>query len=446
MTTEIAVSNKIGIALATDSAVTIEGGGRVKVFNTADKLFELSNNFPVGVMVNGNMDCLGVPWELLVKGFREKEGMKPRATVEDWRKDFLIFVEGHTLISEETIGGYIDRVIETEIDAVQWGVRDFINDKFFHDGSHTNRRFKTPKLNIIELLAEVIKQRKEFLEQFERAESLSELDPVNIKEKYKDRIEERMKTRFKGQTLTPEELSSLTDLVVEALLRSLDSPHTTGIVVAGYGETQMFPAVSAVEVDGRILGRLKIKTGEKTDIMTSATGGEVTYFAQTDVIERLLKGVDPLFVEMSADFLKRSLIDVATVIEQSQRPKRISKKAIADRLKKIEEVAQTVTDEYTTKTSEEMKNNLAREFDKMIAMMPKQELIELAEALVSITAVERKATVDEGTVGGPIDVAFITKHEGFVWIKRKHYFDGQRNPRYFWRKFGNPPAKQTSTP
>ena len=71
----------------------------------------------------------------------------------------------------------------------------------------------------------------------------------------------------------------------------------------------------------------------------------------------------------------------------------------------------------------------------MIALMPKLELIELAEALISITAIERKATSDEGTVGGHIDVAFITKHEGFVWIKRKHYFSAHLNPRYFWRKY-----------
>jgi len=68
-------------------------------------------------------------------------------------------------------------------------------------------------------------------------------------------------------------------------------------------------------------------------------------------------------------------------------------------------------------------------------MMPKVELIEFAEALISITAIERKATSDQGTVGGAIDVAFINKHEGFVWIKRKHYFDAGLNPRYFWRKY-----------
>ena len=48
---------------------------------------------------------------------------------------------------------------------------------------------------------------------------------------------------------------------------------------------------------------------------------------------------------------------------------------------------------------EMLRSSFSRQFDQMVAMMPKQELIELAEALVSITAVERKATSDDGTVG-----------------------------------------------
>jgi hypothetical protein len=78
----------------------------------------------------------------------------------------------------------------------------------------------------------------------------------------------------------------------------------------------------------------------------------------------------------------------------------------------------------------------------MVAMMPKQDLIELAEALVSITVVERKASADTATVGGPIDVAIITKNEGFVWVKRKHYFNADLNPRYLWRKYGAGRARE----
>jgi hypothetical protein len=37
------------------------------------------------------------------------------------------------------------------------------------------------------------------------------------------------------------------------------------------------------------------------------------------------------------------------------------------------------------------------------------------------------------TVGEPIDVAVISKGDGFVWIKRKHYFDANVNPGFFAR-------------
>lgn len=40
-----------------------------------------------------------------------------------------------------------------------------------------------------------------------------------------------------------------------------------------------------------------------------------------------------------------------------------------------------------------------------------------------------------GTVGGPIDVAIISKCDGFIWLKRKHYFDRAYNPQYFYSHY-----------
>ncbi|CAN5397067.1 hypothetical protein BH11ARM2_BH11ARM2_10810 [soil metagenome] len=34
----------------------------------------------------------------------------------------------------------------------------------------------------------------------------------------------------------------------------------------------------------------------------------------------------------------------------------------------------------------------------------------------------------DNTVGGPIEVAAITKHEGFKWIRRKLYYEREMNP------------------
>jgi len=50
----------------------------------------------------------------------------------------------------------------------------------------------------------------------------------------------------------------------------------------------------------------------------------------------------------------------------------------------------------------------------------KLELAGLAEALVSITIFVAKMSAGKReTVGGPIDVALISKGDGFVWVKRK---------------------------
>ncbi|MNT70637.1 hypothetical protein D3C72_2090470 [compost metagenome] len=69
----------------------------------------------------------------------------------------------------------------------------------------------------------------------------------------------------------------------------------------------------------------------------------------------------------------------------------------------------------------------------MIRFMPNQELATLAASLIDLTSLKRRVSRERETVGGDVDVAVISKSEGFVWIKRKHYFPGDLNPRFFNR-------------
>jgi hypothetical protein len=59
----------------------------------------------------------------------------------------------------------------------------------------------------------------------------------------------------------------------------------------------------------------------------------------------------------------------------------------------------------------------------------------MAESLVSLTSFKRRVTQDPETVGGPIDVAVISKGDGFVWINRKHYFNPALNHQFFANYF-----------
>jgi hypothetical protein len=59
--------------------------------------------------------------------------------------------------------------------------------------------------------------------------------------------------------------------------------------------------------------------------------------------------------------------------------------------------------------------------------MPIGEAIDLAHFLVDATIRFVRFTPGHQTVGGPIEIAAMTRHEGFKWIKRKHHYPQDLN-------------------
>ena len=70
MTAEVIIFNKSAIALAADSAVSIDSGKSTKIYNNAEKLFALTKQYPVALMIYENSEMQGVPWELMIKSYR----------------------------------------------------------------------------------------------------------------------------------------------------------------------------------------------------------------------------------------------------------------------------------------------------------------------------------------------------------------------------------------
>lgn len=62
------------------------------------------------------------------------------------------------------------------------------------------------------------------------------------------------------------------------------------------------------------------------------------------------------------------------------------------------------------------------------APMPIQDAIDLAEFLVDTSIKFTKFNLGHNTVGGPIEIAAVTRHEGYKWIARKHYYNRDINP------------------
>lgn len=65
----------------------------------------------------------------------------------------------------------------------------------------------------------------------------------------------------------------------------------------------------------------------------------------------------------------------------------------------------------------------------VVPYMPVQDAIDLAIFLVDTTIKFMRFIPGPPVVAGNIDVAAITKHEGFKWVRRKHYYDIKLNPK-----------------
>lgn len=102
MTAEIAIMNKTAIALAADSAVTIEQEKGQKIFYTVNKLFTLSKYHPVGVMVYGNANFMDVPWESIIKIYRAKLRKQQFPKLIEYAEDFITFLKKDTVLFPET--------------------------------------------------------------------------------------------------------------------------------------------------------------------------------------------------------------------------------------------------------------------------------------------------------------------------------------------------------
>jgi hypothetical protein len=59
---------------------------------------------------------------------------------------------------------------------------------------------------------------------------------------------------------------------------------------------------------------------------------------------------------------------------------------------------------------------------------PIQDAIDLARFMIETTkGFIRFAITRQKTVGGPIEIAAITKYESFKWVQRKHFFSPELN-------------------
>lgn len=427
MTAEIAILNKTAVALASDSAATISSGNKEeKIFDSADKLFELCTYNPIGIMIYHSLSFSETPLPALVRGFRSS--CKRFSRVEDCANAFLEYLD-------EFGRSAPDQVKDRSVMTIVRPLIEQISERFERKFKEIAIRTRAPGDGVVSVKDELENALTQTIDVYERvfskAPDASYVNPAlfNPKDTRDGIIDQIIAKVF--PYAGPVHAAKLREIGRLALKKDVLSDSKTGLVIAGFGGQDLFPTLVAYEIDGVVCGSLKYRLTQHVDIDRSGPTAKVIPFAQKEMVERFLYGLDDEIERNISTFCQANIGDIHTAVLDS------IELGSGDDRKQLEESADNAVKLFLDRLKKDafdgIREKSRAEIEDMVEFMPKPELATMAEALVNLTSLKRRVSRGMETVGGPIDVAVISQSEGFVWIKRKHYFPPELNARYLAR-------------
>ena len=420
MSAGICIMNKQAIALAADSAVTV--GDHAAIHNSANKLFSLSRVAPVGLIIYANASLMSVPVEIIVKEYKKQLADRSFQKLEDYVNDFIAYIESNNELF---------RLNLNEEDYVTSVFKDLMYGLLCDNKNMVCSQIDNLKRPLTDEEAKAT---------FETAckQTLTFVDsiPKRADNNFSDYVKKNYLPHFIQLLLDDSSFKWIAkDLVQELCEKSCEIFDTdfyrsgyVGIAVAGYGNSEIYPNMIHMHISGYLNRKLRYCIRETVSIQEDNTASVVP-LAQTDVMQTFLFGINDRFL---SDLSQQMPIQINQNIDSIDESLFAPGKKDSVRAQIIK-----VTEHVLQHVAEIARNDYMRPIIQSVSSLPIEELALLAESMINITSLRRKVALDRniGTVGGPIDVAIISKGDGFIWLKRKHYFDRKYNPQYFYSHF-----------
>ncbi len=422
MTAEVCVMNRMGIALAADSAVTLSSSGEKKIYPSVDKLFNLSNTEPVGIMVYGNASYLELMWETVVKEYRRQVGAQRFDFLKEHADNFLEFLENEEIFPESIQNRHVSKLIHMYFSHILGRIGERLRNEVEQSQGIDEEAYSSI---ITDELREILSRVKAQ----PRLDGFGQATISKIREQFRTLFRDARSHVFENLKLERTAVRHLNQIGVEYLTRDMFGPLKSGVVIAGFGKKEFFPRLYSFRIEGRISGKLRIVRDDPTELSDEHTASIIP-FAQQEMVHTFMRGIDPGIDQFIRSTTQRSLIGVIEKIGDY----------VSSRLPEYKDNIEPVVEDASKQLLESMFEDWERkQWDywrpvvDIVESLPKDELASMAEALVNLTKFRRRVTPELETVGGPIDVAVISKGDGFVWVKRKHYFNAALNPRIMAR-------------
>lgn len=426
MTAEVAILNRSAVAIAADSAATLGDADDYKMLASANKVFALSKYHAVGIMIYGNAHFMNVPWETIIKLYRNRLSDKKYDTLKEYGKSFIEFLQDNKeMYPEAEQKKYIYGRIYSYFEEMLSHFTELIDSKIEDSGSINHDEISKIFKIVVRTNYSIWEDAKSILQNDSeaRAEFLA---------KYQSVIDQVIKLVFQNIPISKKLKDQLTFIATRLFTSYTDDAHDkaeSGIVITGFGENDIFPSIVSYSLNGIANDLLKFRENSYQEVTTTNSAVIIPY-AQTEMVESFIDGISPRIKGVYEQILYETFQSYPKIILE-----KLAGEISEEKLAKIEKSLKKTSGEQVMnelKKVESIKfNHFIEPILSVVNFLSKNELAEMAESLVNLTCLRKKISMDDETVGGPIDVAVISKGDGLIWIKRKHYFEPNLNQQFF---------------
>jgi hypothetical protein len=404
MTAEILIMNKRGVAMAADSAVTTYVQGRPVTRNVGQKLFPLTANRPVGLMVFGNAELSGRPWNHLVERFHELRPNANWASVEAAATDFSNSLDGVEEFFPESVQRESYRMM---LMAAYLAIHLSAG----HDeDDEPSAAQLTDSIDRVHAHLSKMKELGCFPPGF----------GDKIVKAYRDVIEESEKHFFGEVALGAETMIKLRQLASWCVTKDAflegGIGMVTGAVFGGFGGKEQFPAMAAYQISGVVAGVAKRKLYQQAKIEPLGSPLLIPY-AQAQMAQAFVQGIDPdlkdFVIQLAASAMVYTgdrVLEEAGDILQDRRD--LLRKSLREK-----HVVQAASLFYQ-KLQEAIQEYYINPIMRVVGLSGEEELGGIARSLVELCAFRMRVAGEDQTVGGEVTAAIITR-SGFAWSNHR---------------------------
>jgi hypothetical protein len=241
MTAEIAVMNRRAVAFAADSAMTISRTG--KTYNSADKIFEVSTNDPIGLMVYNALDYMEMPLDVIIKDFRISKYCRKFSHIFNFQSSFFDYLQREFSILGEDEDAHVAALTYVLFEEVQ----NAFFEEFVRTEGTRRRRGNRNRANPHDIFVNTVDRFLNRFRSFAISECYWDCELEDFLNRYDSAFVSALNC-FGNLPLDDSDKTLLKQLAALSLQRSYFSPFHTGFVFAGFGEGQMFPALQSFQL------------------------------------------------------------------------------------------------------------------------------------------------------------------------------------------------------